>query len=54
MNNSIDDKNNGGKMSDWMDYDQLPVSKIQSLDAEACLSTILAEKMEYLESMLWE
>ena len=33
-------------------YDQLPVSKIQSLDAKACLSTILAEKMECLESML--
>ena len=33
-------------------YDQLPVSKIQSLDAKASLSTILAEKMEFLESML--
>ena len=33
-------------------YDQLPVSKIQSLDAKASLSTILAEKMECLESML--
>ena len=30
----------------------MPVSKIQPLDAKACLSTILAEKMECLESML--
>ena len=28
------------------------MSKIQSLDAKACLLTILAEKMECLESML--
>ena len=27
------------------------MSKIQSLDAKACLSAILAEKMECLESM---
>ena len=33
-------------------YDQLPVSKIQSLDERDCLSTILAKKMECLESML--
>ena len=36
---------------EWTIWSVAPVSKIQSLDAKACLSTILAEKMECLESM---
>ena len=37
---------------EWTIWTVAPVSKIQPLDAKACLSTILAEKMECLESML--
>ena len=37
---------------EWTIWSVAPVSKIQPLDAKAGLSTILAEKMECLESML--